>query len=371
MQATTTVLKKPIIGITMGDPAGIGPEVVVKALVDKKVRQNCYPLVFGSYNIIFSTAKKFLGEIRLRKITWVEDIIEDPRKAGEDSEEYINVFDCTRFGHLKVRPGKITKLSGRMAADCVIYAVQFALSDQIDAMVTAPLSKRGLHLAGYDFPGHTEFLAYLTATQKFAMMFVSDRYKVVLVTTHLALSEVAKAISKKQILEKILLAEETLRKYFGINKPKIGVCALNPHAGEGGIFGNEEKKFILPAIKLAQKRGIKTFGPYPADTIFTMVNLLNHSIPPSAGLSLSPRLSQGFDCIVAMYHDQGLIPLKMSGLGNSVNVTIGLPIIRTSPDFGTALDIAGKGIADPKGMINAILLAAQMSKIPPKAGVKR
>jgi 4-hydroxythreonine-4-phosphate dehydrogenase len=376
------MLKKPIIGITMGDPAGIGPEVVVKALVDKKVRQTCHPLVFGSYNIIFPAAKKFFKKVSLRKITWVEEV--------KDSKECINVFDCTRFNHTKVKSGKITKLSGRMAADCVIYAVQFALSDQIDAMVTAPLSKKGLHLAGYDFPGHTEFLAYLTATQKFAMMFVSDRFsegsrfagKVVLVTTHLALSEVAKVISKKLILEKIILAEETLRKYFGINKPRIGVCALNPHAGEGGIFGNEEKKFILPSIKLAQKRGIKAFGPYPSDTIFRMVRLPPHPNPlPGGERGKVGRVSQGFDCIVAMYHDQGLIPLKMAGLGNSVNVTIGLPIIRTSPDFGTALDIAGKGIADPKGMINAILLAAQMSKIPPirsepqgrrpKAGVKR
>jgi 4-hydroxythreonine-4-phosphate dehydrogenase len=405
------MLKKPIIGITMGDPAGIGPEVVVKALIDKKVRQGCDPLVFGSYNIIFSTAKKLSRKVNLRKITWVEDIIEDPVEGGKDSKKCINVFDCTRFNHTKVKIGKITKLSGRMAADSVIYAVQFALSDQIDAMVTAPLSKKGLHLAGYDFPGHTEFLAYLTAAQKFAMMFVSAKFsagggqappdggsseparlggsasgrKVVLVTTHLALSQVAKAISKKQILEKIILAEEALRKYFGIRKPKIGVCALNPHAGEEGIFGTEENKLILPAIKLAQKRGIKAFGPYPADTIF--------SFPPLAGPSarLSPLpwgerdrvrgISQGFDCIVAMYHDQGLIPLKMAGLGNATNLTIGLPIIRTSPDFGTALDIAGKGIADPKGMINAILLAAQMSKIPPfgsepqgrrpKAGVKR
>ena len=349
------MLKKPVIGITMGDPAGIGPEVVVKALSDKKVRQSCHPLVFGSYNIIFSTAKKLLRKVNLRKITWVEDIIEDPVEGGKDSKGSINVLDCTRFNYTKVKIGKITKLSGRMAADSVIYAAQFALSDQIDAMVTAPLSKKGLRLTGYDFPGHTEFLAYLTATQKFAMMFVSGRFRVVLVTTHLALSEVAKAISKKQILEKIILAEETLRKYFGVNKPRIGVCALNPHAGEGGIFGTEEKRFILPAINLAQKRGIGAFGPYPADTIF--------SPPPSAG--------QAFDCIVAMYHDQGLIPLKMAGLGNATNITIGLPIIRTSPDFGTALDIAGKGIADPKGMINAILLAAQMSKIPPKAGVKR
>jgi 4-hydroxythreonine-4-phosphate dehydrogenase len=329
------MLKKPIVGITMGDPAGIGPEVVVKALMNKKVRQSCLPLVFGSYSIIFSAVKKFLRRVNLRKITWVEE--------AWNSEASINVLDCTRFDHRKVKPGKITKLSGRMAADSVIYAVQFTLSNQIDAMVTAPLSKKGLRLAGYDFPGHTEFLAYLTATKRFAMMFVSYRFKVVLVTTHLALSEVVKAISTKQILEKIFLAEETLRKYFGVKKPKIGVCALNPHAGEEGIFGTEEQKIILPAIKLARKKGIKAFGPYPADTIF----------------------SKGFDCIVAMYHDQGLIPLKMAGLGNAVNVTIGLPIIRTSPDFGTALDIAGKGKADPKGMVNAILLASQMSKIPP------
>jgi 4-hydroxythreonine-4-phosphate dehydrogenase len=333
--------KKPIIGITMGDPAGIGPEVVVKSLMDKKVRRRCFPLVFGSYPIIFSAAKKFLKKINVRKITWVEDIL-------EDSGECINVLDCTRFNHTKVKSGKITKLSGRMAADSVIYATQFALSNQIDAMVTAPLSKKGLHLAGYKFPGHTEFLAYLTASHKFAMMFVSDKFsegsrfagKVVLVTTHLPLSEVTKAISKKLILEKIVLADENLRKYFGVKKPVIGVCALNPHAGEGGIFGTEEKKSIFPAIRSVQKMGIKAFGPYPADTIF----------------------SKDFDCIVAMYHDQGLIPLKMAGLGNAVNVTIGLPIIRTSPDFGTALDIAGKGMADPKGMINAILLASQMAK---------
>jgi len=269
-----------------------------------------------------------------------------------------------------------------MAADSVIYATQFALSNQIDAMVTAPLSKKGLHLSGYDFPGHTEFLAYLTATQKFAMMFVSDKFspgggqgsasgrKVVLVTTHLALSEVAKAISKKQILEKIILAEETLRKYFGIKKPKMGVCALNPHAGEEGMFGTEEKKIILPAIKLARKKGIKAFGPYPADTIFSIppsakswLRLPPHPIPlPTGERGTASRVSHAFDCIVAMYHDQGLIPLKMGGLGNATNLTIGLPIIRTSPDFGTALDIAGKGIADPKGMINAIVLAAQMAK---------
>ena len=325
---------KPIIGITMGDPAGIGPEVVVKAVTDKKVTQVCYPLVFGSYHVIFSAAKKFLKKTTIRKIVWPEDI--------RDSKDNLNVLACTKLDYKKIKTGKITKLTGRMAADSVFCATQFALSDQIDAMVTAPLSKKGLHLSGYDFPGHTELLAYLCATRNYAMMFASDKYKVVLVTTHLPLSEVARTISKKKILEKLMVTQEALKKYFGAKKPKIGVCALNPHCGEEGILGSEEKKIIIPAIKAAQKIRIKACGPFSSDTIF------------------SPGVSKDFDCILAMYHDQGLIPLKMRGLGEAVNVTIGLPIIRTSPDFGTALDIAGKGKADPKGMIRAILLAVQM-----------
>jgi len=334
----------------MGDPAGIGPEVVVKAVTDKKVREICHPLVFGSYHIIFPAAKNFSKKAAIRKIVWAEDV--------RDSKDSINVLTCTKLNHTKTKTGKITKLSGRMAADSVFCATQFALSDQIDAVVTAPLSKKGLHLAGYDFPGHTELLAYLTATRNYAMMFVSvhdllstvdrrpstEKYKVVLVTTHLPLSEVARTISKKKILEKLMVTQKSFQRHFGVKNPKIGVCALNPHCGEGGILGTEEKKFIIPAIKAAQQKGIKAFGPFSSDTIF------------------SPRVSRNFDCILAMYHDQGLIPLKMGELGGAVNVTIGLPIIRTSPDFGTALDIAGKGIADPKGMINAILLAAQMVK---------
>ena len=320
----------------MGDPAGIGPEVVVKAVTDRRVTQVCYPLIFGSYQIIFFAARKFLKKATVRKIAWVEEV-----KNLKDS---INVLDCTRFDHRKIKIGNITRLSGRMAADSVFCAAQFALSDQIDAMVTAPLSKKGLHLAGYDFPGHTELLAYLTATRIYAMMFVSDKYKVVLVTTHLPISEVARTLSQKKILDKLSLTHQALQKYFDVKKPKIGVCGLNPHCGEDGILGAEEKKFIIPTIKSAQHIGINALGPFSADTIF------------------SPRISKDFDCILAMYHDQGLIPLKMRGPGEAVNVTVGLPIIRTSPDFGTALNIAGKGVANSKGMLNAILLAVQMVK---------
>ena len=325
---------KPIIGITMGDPAGIGPEVVVKAVTDGRIRRACRPLIFGSYPVILSAVGRFSRRTPVRRIVWAQ-------QAGE-SEESINVLDCTKLEHTRVRTGKITKTSGRMAADCLFCAVQFALSDQIDAVVTAPLSKKGLKLAGYDFPGHTELLAHLTATSRYAMMFFSRRYKVVLVTTHLPLSKVAPAISKSAIVDKLILAGEALRTYFGVREPRIGVCGLNPHCGEEGILGSEERQIIIPSIRAAQGKGIKVQGPFSSDTIF------------------SPRLSAGLDCILAMYHDQGLIPLKMGELGAAVNVTIGLPIIRTSPDFGTALDIAGKGLADPRGMINAIFLAAKM-----------
>jgi 4-hydroxythreonine-4-phosphate dehydrogenase len=328
--------KKPIIGITMGDPAGIGPEVVVKAITGKEVKEVCSPLVFGSYEIISQAARKYSRGVSVRKIESVRDL--------KNSRNLIQVINCTNLDIAKVKIGRINRISGKMAADSVFCATQFALSDQIDALVTAPLSKKGLQSAGYDFPGHTELLAYLTATRRYAMMFVSDKWKVVLVTTHLPLFQVAGAISKKTIVDKLVVTGAVMRRYFGVRKPKIGVCALNPHRGEEGILGSEEKKIISPAVRSAQKKNIDALGPFSSDTIF------------------SPGTSKDFDCILAMYHDQGLIPLKMAGPGKAVNVTIGLPIIRTSPDFGTALDIAGKGKADPAGMINAILLASRMAR---------
>jgi 4-hydroxythreonine-4-phosphate dehydrogenase len=325
---------KPIIGITMGDPAGIGPEVTVKSVTDKEVKRACYPVVIGSEQVIFSAVRRFLKNTNMKKVISVKEV----KKSTAD----INLLVSSSLDSSKLKVGKITRLSGKMAADSIFCTVQFALSGQLDAIVTAPLSKKGLHLAGYDFPGHTELLAYLTAAEKYAMMFVSDGYKIVLATTHLSLSEVSRQLSKRLILEKLILIQDTMQKYFGIKQPEVGVCALNPHGGEEGIFGNEERKHIMPAIRSACRLGIRAHGPFPADTIY------------------SPRISKDFDCILAMYHDQALIPLKMQGLGQAVNLTIGLPIIRTSPDFGTALDIAGKGVANPRGMINAILLAAKL-----------
>jgi 4-hydroxythreonine-4-phosphate dehydrogenase len=327
---------KPIIGITMGDPAGIGPEVVVKAVCGREVRRACHPLVFGSHPVILQAARWFSKRSAVRRILRAEEV--------RDPGDRIDVLHCTDLDHRAVRIGKINRVSGRMAADSVFCAAQFALADQIDAMVTAPLSKKGLHLAGYDFPGHTELLAFLTGTSRYAMMFVSHRRMMVLVTTHLPLAQVPRAISKKAIVDKLLVTWDALRRYFGVKSPKIGVCALNPHCGEDGILGSEEKRIIIPAIRTAKAKGIDAQGPFSADTIF------------------SPTRSKDFDCILAMYHDQGLIPLKTAGVGRAVNVTIGLPIVRTSPDFGTALDIAGKGVADSTGMKTAVLLACRMSK---------
>jgi 4-hydroxythreonine-4-phosphate dehydrogenase len=320
----------------MGDPAGIGPEVTVKAATDRRVLRACHPVVLGSYQLMFSAVGKFIKSPAVRRIVCPEE--------AKISGGGISVLNCTDLNHGKIETRKVTKLSGRMAADSVFCAVGLALSGQIDALVTAPLSKKGLRLAGYDFPGHTELLAYLTATSRYAMMFVSLHRKVVLVTTHLPLAEVARNISRKVILDKLEVTHAALQKHFGLKRPRIGVCGLNPHCGEEGVLGSEERRIIVPAVKAARRKRMRVDGPFPSDTIF------------------SPAMATNFDCILAMYHDQGLIPLKMRGLGEAVNVTIGLPIVRTSPDFGTALDIAGKGLADHKGMVNAILLAVRMAR---------
>ena len=328
--------KKPILGITMGDPAGIGPEVVVKSITKPEVKRICVPLVFGSIGVFHQVIKKYARGYRLNRVYSVDEL-----NLGE---KVINILHCTDLDYKKVKTGKVNKTSGSMAATCLVYAVQFALAQEIDGIVTAPLSKKGLRLAGYDFPGQTEMIAFLTASTKFGMMFIREDLRIILATTHLPLSMVSKKISSKTVFEKIELADKVLRFLFRIRKPKIGVCALNPHSGEGGLFGKEEKRAILPAIRKAQKKRINAVGPFAADSLF------------------NPRRSSGFDCIVAMYHDQGLIPIKIKGLGSSVNLTAGVPLVRTSPDFGTALDIAGKGKADPEGMIKAIMLAAKLAE---------
>ena len=306
---------RPTVGITMGDPAGIGPEVIVKALEKGKLDGLCRPVIIGSSSII--------------------------RRAGGGR---LSIIDCTEVDLRRVRPGRISRAAGQASAEALRAAVQMALDGQLAAVVTAPICKQALHLGGHPYPGQTEFLADLTKTKRFAMMLVAGDFRVALVTTHLSLSRVSGAITKARVLNTIQLAHSALQEHFGIRRPRVAVCALNPHAGDGGIFGNQEEKTIAPVIREAIRQGVLAQGPFPADTLF------------------APLMRRKFDAIVAMYHDQGLIPVKMGGFGKAVNITLGLPIIRTSPDHGTAFEIAGKGEANPESMIRAIRLAAQLAR---------
>ncbi|MSR64731.1 MAG: 4-hydroxythreonine-4-phosphate dehydrogenase PdxA [Verrucomicrobiae bacterium] len=285
-------MPKRTIGITLGDVAGIGPEVVRKALASGKLD------------------KRFRYEV-IGKL-------------------------------LKVPTGKVSAKAGRAAGEWVVEGVRRCQSGELAALVTAPLNKEGLHAAGYDFPGHTELLAKLTHTKKFAMMMVGGGMHVALATIHIPLASVSAALTKQKIVEVIELTHVAM-KQLGISKPRIAVAGLNPHAGEGGAFGREEINVIGPAVHAAVKKGIDARGPMAADALFVLAR------------------QKKFDAEVVMYHDQGLIPLKMWAFESGVNWTIGLPIIRTSPDHGTAYDIAGKGIADPSSMIAAINFAARLA----------
>lgn len=310
---------KPIIGITLGDPNGIGAEIIVKALLCSELQELCTPLIFGDLGIVHE-AKKLVGV----------------------NNEF-DVIDVTNFSESDLTAGRATGRGGKASLEYINEAVRFALQGKIDAVVTAPISKEAIHLAGSKYPGHTEMLRDLTGASNVAMMFEGGRFRVVLVTIHCALSEVPRLITKDRVLSTIELTNKSLTRLFGIKEPEIVVCGLNPHAGEAGAFGNEESLHIVPAIEEAGRRGINITGPLPADTLFYYAN-------------------QGkWDAVVAMYHDQGLIPFKMLSFDDGVNVTLGLPIIRTSPDHGTAYDIAWKGKANPSSMIAAIRVAVELT----------
>ncbi len=243
----------------------------------------------------------------------------------------------------RYRLGAVSKKTGAASAAFIVKAVRLAQLGCIDAIVTGPINKEAINLAGYDYPGHTEMLAALTKSRESGMMIIGGPLKIMFVTTHVAHRKLAKTLSADNIGKAIRLAHKALREYFGIPKPRIGVAALNPHAGEHGLFGDEEQRVIRPAVRRARARGITASDPLPADTLFG-------------------KAARGdFDGVVAMYHDQGLIALKLLAFGRCVNLTIGLPIIRTSVDHGTAYDIAGKGVADPGSMVEAITLAARLA----------
>jgi len=311
--------KKPTIGITMGDPNGIGPEVIVKALSSPEIEELCDAVVFGNEEILQLAVK------------------------GAGLKTNIRVEDCSEFGKNDLKPGAVDINAGNASLDYINTAVNSALTEKIDAVVTAPISKESTHLAGSIYPGHTEMLQDLTGANEAVMMFEGERFKVMLVTIHTALSEVPGLITKDRVLSTIQITHDSLINLFKIPEPKIVACGLNPHAGESGAFGNEEIDHIVPAVEQARNMGINIDGPLPADTLFYYAN-------------------QGkWDAVVAMYHDQGLVPFKMVSFDDGVNITLGLPIIRTSPDHGTAFDIAWKGKADPSSMIAAIKVAARLA----------
>lgn len=318
------------VGITIGDPGGIGPEVVVKSL--PPVSQECLPIVIGDFSVMEEAVNAFSPSLRIKIIDNADDAAASPETLWLISLDSLKAF-------------KKGSPDAENAIACVNYikkAVSLALGEKIDAIVTAPISKEALKMAGMKWPGHTEMLAELTAAKDYAMMFYSDRLKIMLVTIHTALKDVPKLITKENVFKKVVLAKKACD-MLDIENPRIGVAGINPHAGESGIFGDEEIREIAPAIAEAQNMGIPVSGPYPADVIFR-------------------KAYRGeFDIIVCMYHDQGLAPFKMIAFDKGVNMTVGLPIIRTSPDHGTAYDIAWKGIADPSSMIEAIKLAARLT----------
>jgi len=330
----------PLIGITMGDPTGIGPEIIVKALSKKLLFQICRPVIFGDQGVLGKTIQK------LGTDATVEVFKETPEKGY--SPRKIFLLPLSHLTARSLRFGKPDRECGQAMVRYIEEAAQWVKKGKLDAMTTCPISKQAIRDAGYSFSGHTELLAHLARVSRVAMMFVGSKWKVVLVTTHLPLHEVAQWITKERVLSIIRLTREGLKKYFGIPHPRVALLGLNPHAGEGGLLGKEEREDIIPAIEKARSQGMKVEGPFPADSFFNLSG------------------SSPFDAVVAMYHDQGLIPIKMFDFQRSVNFTLGLPFIRTSVGHGTAYNIAGKGLADPTNLMNAIFLASNLSKLKKK-----
>jgi len=330
-------MQLPIIGITMGDPTGIGPEIIAKALSMKEPFQVCRPFVFGDKEVLSRTIKM------LGLNATVEVFEKIPKEGYLPQKIFLSPLSQLKADSLHF--GKPNKECGQAMVKYVEEAVERVRNGNLDAITTCPINKHAINEAGCPFPGHTELLAHLVQASSVAMMFLGSKWKVVLVTTHLPLQEVPRWITSDRILSTIHLTDEGLKKYFGIPHPKIAILGLNPHSGEEGLLGEEEKKEIIPAITMARAQGVIVEGPFPADSFFNLS---------------SPLI---FNAVISMYHDQGLIPIKMSSFKEAVNFTLGLPFIRTSVGHGTAYDIAGKGLADPTNLIHAILTASNLSKL--------
>ena len=326
----------PVLGLTMGDPAGIGPEICLRALREPAVRKICTPVLFGDVSVLKRAAKKKFADSGCRIVSlaaW--------KSCGAVTEPLI--VDCGAVEGKKIQPGKISAACGRAGYIYIEQAIQAALAGKIAGVVTAPIHKESLNLSGVKFPGHTEIFTALTKAKRSCMMLYSDKLTVSMVTTHIGYHEVPGKLSVERVLNVIELTAQTMKQILR-REPRLGVCGLNPHAGEHGLFGNrEEERLVAPAVKRARKKKINVSGPLVPDAVFTTGQRKN------------------YDAIVTLYHDQGHIPFKMLAFDTGVNITLGLPIIRTSVDHGTAFDIAWQGKADPTSLFSAIQVAADLA----------
>ena len=325
-------MKRPIVAVTMGDAAGVGPELCLRLLAKKDLPGNAIPLIIGDYDVLARVASELKLDFKAPQIDAAPSVLEAPA-----------VFDPPgSLAGNSVQPGINQAICGSAAVRYIEEAVKGCLAGRFAGMVTAPISKKAMNMAGYDFPGHTELLAYLTRCSNYAMLLYSDKIACAFVTCHQALRTVADSLTIERIVEVAELASNTITAIRG-RSPRLALLGLNPHAGEEGLFGDEELRLIGPSKKKIEELFIHVDGPLPPDTAFT------------------PTALKRFGCHLAMYHDQGSIPFKMLAFDTGVNVTMGLPIVRTSPDHGTAFDIAWKGVVQPDSFYAAYALAVQLS----------
>jgi 4-phospho-D-threonate 3-dehydrogenase / 4-phospho-D-erythronate 3-dehydrogenase len=326
--------KLPIVGITMGDPSGIGPEIILKSFGNESVNNNRV-VVIGDFNTMLAASNMLkINAFKLRRVQDISDC--------SFSHEFLNILDLNLFGIDQLLHGKVNAVSGSAAFECLKKAIELAKNKEIDAIATAPLNKEALHLAGHKYAGHTEILADLTGTKDYAMLLYDKKLSVIHVSTHISLLEAVTGLKRERIEKVTVLAENAMKRLMG-KSPRIAVAGINPHSGENGLFGDEEIREIIPAIKNMKAKGLNVEGPVPPDTVFLQA------------------LNGKYDVVVAMYHDQGHIPLKLLGFNTGVNITVGLPFIRTSVDHGTAFEIAWQGKASEESMVEAVKLALKLA----------
>lgn len=324
--------EKPIIGITTGDLNGIGPEIIIKTFFDTRMLDMCTPVVFAS-NKLINYYRKIVTEQPFN--------YSSTKDLSKLNLKQVNIFNCWEE-EVPMQPGTLTDISGKYAVRSLMVATQCLKDGQLDAVVTAPIHKNNTHTPDFPYTGHTPFFKEKFGVKDVVMLLYSQALRVALVTEHIPVSKIADVLTKELLISKLNILRETLVKDFGIDRPKIAVLGLNPHAGDGGEIGNEEQTIIKPVVEQMQQHGHIIYGPYSADAFFAQGHY------------------RFFDATLAMYHDQGLIPFKTIAAGEGVNYTAGLPVIRTSPDHGTAFDIAGKNVADPSSFREAIFQAIDL-----------